>query len=208
MPGSKRSSRETGRSRPTSSRTTSAPTTGASSPCAACSAGTTPSTLLGDARWCAYATSVARAVDAQADAVLADWTVSYEGGPPFREVVADPDQAQEWLSMLVNDDINLARRVRERRDEGDVPVPEPAADRAAQLTGLALVTTALAPLLGDELATRLDGELDAAIAALEAGDLAGGQALADEVDKTLTTDVAGRLDVTVGFSDADGDGSS
>ena len=74
-------------------------------------------------------------------------------------------------------------------------------------SGLAAVTTALAPLFGEELAARLDGELDVAIAALEAGDLEGVQALADEVDKTLTTDVAGRLDVTVGFSDADGDGS-
>ena len=63
----------------------------------------------------------------------------------------------------------------------------------------------LEPLLGDDLAERLDDEIDAADEAFESGDLDEGRELAAEVEATLATEVAARLDVTIGFSDADGD---
>jgi predicted lipoprotein len=163
-------------------------------------------TVLGDERWCDYVSSVATVISGEAAGIAAAWSESYDGGPPFTEVVAG--NAQEWLSMLVNDDIFLVHATTGApRDDGDVPPADVAADRAAQLGGVAAVARALAPLLGDELATRLDGELAAAVAAFEAGDIEQGRTLATEAERTLSTDVVGRLDVTLGFSDADGDGS-
>ena len=78
-------------------------------------------------------------------------------------------------------------------------------DRAAQLGGVGEVYESLEPLLGDDLAERLDDEIDAAVEAFEAGNLDEGRQLAAEVEATLATEVAARLDVTIGFSDADGD---
>ncbi len=66
-------------------------------------------------------------------------------------------------------------------------------------------TTSWSPLLGDELAERLDDELEAAEEAFASGELDRGRELAAEVEATLATEVAARLDVTIGFSDADGD---
>lgn len=64
---------------------------------------------------------------------------------------------------------------------------------------------ALGPLLGDGLAGRLLSEIETTASAYEAGGLGEGRTLAKEVERTLAADVAGRLAVTIGFSDADGD---
>jgi predicted lipoprotein len=160
---------------------------------------------LGDEGWCDYIAAVAGAVAAESTALVDAWTVDAGDGEPFTDdIAADP---QEWLGMLVNENIQLVRMVAAGpRGDSEVPI-DLAADAAAELTGVARVVDALAPLLGDDLHTRLAGEVDDAIAAFEAGDVEEGRRLTGEVDKTMTTDVAGRLDVTIGFSDADGDGS-
>ncbi len=108
--------------------------------------------------------------------------------------------------MLVNGEVALAHRLTEEPDtEGDAPPVDVAADRVGQLAGLREVAVALGPLLGDELGARLLAEIDAAGSAYRAGDVAEGRTRAKEVERTLAADVAGRLGVTIGFSDADGD---
>lgn len=162
---------------------------------------------LADERWCDYATAVAGVITGAADDIVADWTGSFDGGPPFEDVVAG-SAAQTWLSMFVNDDIQLVRRAgAQSSSDGDVPPPDPAADGAAQLRGVAAVMTALGPLLGDDLDARLQGELDAAITAFDTGNVDAGRSLSADVDRTLTTEVAAQLGVVIGFSDADGDSS-
>ena len=162
--------------------------------------------LLDDERWCDYLTANAEVIRTESDLVIGDWTGSWEDGPAFADVVADSDETDTWLGMLVNDNVFLAHRLTESADdEGDAPPVDVAADRVVQLAGLREVATSLGPLLGDELETRLLGEIDAAAAAYEAGDVEAGRTLATEVERTMATDVAGRLGVTIGFSDADGD---
>jgi predicted lipoprotein len=162
--------------------------------------------LLGDERWCDYLTASAEVIRMEGDLVVGDWTESWEEGPAFVELVAEGDVAERWLGMLVNDNTFLAHRLSEAPDdEGDAPPIDVAADRLAQLAGLREVAVELGPLLGDELEARLLAEIDTAAAAYEAGDVEEGRALATEVERTLATDVAGRLGVTIGFSDADGD---
>ncbi len=48
-------------------------------------------------------------------------------------------------------------------------------------------------------------EIDDARAAYADGDVERGRELSQAVEATLATEVAARLDVTIGFSDADGD---
>ena len=80
--------------------------------------------------WCAYATSVAATIDEEATAIESAWSDGVDGEPPFAEVVADGDQAQEWLAMFVDDNIQLVRLLgRPIGDEGDVPSADPYRDR-------------------------------------------------------------------------------
>ena len=162
--------------------------------------------LLGDERWCDYLTANAEVIRTESDLVVGDWTESWEDGPAFVDLVADGDEAERWLEMLVNDNTFLAHRLTEAPDdEGDAPPADVAADRVAQLAGLREVAVELGPLLGDELEARLLAEIDAAAAAYDAGDVEEGRTLATEVERTLATEVAAKLGVTIGFSDADGD---
>jgi predicted lipoprotein len=162
--------------------------------------------LLDDERWCDFLRSSAAVIRDEAGFIVADWTESWDGGDAFADVVADETQADEWLGMLVNDSIFLAHELTEEpRDEGDVAPADVTADRAAQLGGIVDVYEALDPLLGEELSGRLGDELDAAEEAFAAGHLDRARELAAEVEATLATEVAARLDVTIGFSDADGD---
>ena len=162
--------------------------------------------LLGDERWCDYLRGNAEVITAEADLIVADWTESWDGGDAFAEVLADDAEADAWLEMLVNDSIFLVHKLTEEpRDEGDLPPLDVAADRAAQLDGVGEVYDVLEPLLGDDLSERLDDEIEAAEEAFAAGDLDAGRELAADVEATLATEVAARLDVTIGFSDADGD---
>ena len=162
--------------------------------------------LLGDQRWCDYLTANAEVIRTDGDLLVGDWTGSWDDGPAFVDAIAAADETDAWLGMLVNDNLALVHRLTEPVVvEGDAPPVNVAADRVAGLTGLRAVATSLRPLLGDGVGGRLLEEIDAATAALEAGDVEQGRAAAQEVERTLSTDVAGRLGVTIGFSDADGD---
>ena len=163
---------------------------------------------LADPDWCAYVTSVAATIDDEATAIESSWTEGVDGEPSFAEVIADGDEAQDWLAMFVDDNIQLVRLLgRPLGDEGDVPSADPFRDRDLQLGGVGEVFVALGPLIDDEVDAILVQQLDDASATLRTGDLDVAHERLEEVDKTLSTDVAGQLDVTVGFSDADGDGS-
>jgi len=159
---------------------------------------------LADPLWCDYAGSTAAVVSDESHLLLDDWTVSFDGGDPFVDILAD-DTSNTWLGMIVNDSINVVHQLTETPDDSDDVTGDVAADRAAQLAGFGDVVSAIGPLLGDDLAGRLEGEVEAARAAFADGDVDGGRALAAEVEATLATEVASRLGVTIGFSDADGD---
>lgn len=160
---------------------------------------------LEDERWCDYLDSTKTVVASEADVLLADWTESWDDGPPFVEVLADERVQAEWLSMFVNDNVNLANKLGVAPDERRDDEVDTAADRVAQLEGLAEFAAALGPLLGDDLAGRLDAEIEAARAAYADGDIDAGRQLSGEVEATMATEVAARLGVTIGFSDSDGD---
>lgn len=161
---------------------------------------------LGDERWCDYLESAAAVVAQEADLLVGDWAESWNDGPAFVDVLADTSQTEEWLGMLVNDNILLMHQLTEAPDErGDVAPGDAAADRVAGLAGIASVAGGLGPLLGSELSDRLDAEIDAARFAYADGDVDLGRERAEEVEATLATEVAARLGVTIGFSDADGD---
>jgi len=159
---------------------------------------------LGDQRWCDYVTATTEVVAAEAHLLLDDWTVSFAEGAPFVDVLAE-DAGNTWVGMIVNDSINVVHMLTEAPDDAPDGAANVASDRATQLDGLGEIVTAIGPLLGDELAGRLAGEVDAAQAAFTDGDVDGGRALTGEVEATLATEVASRLGVTIGFSDADGD---
>jgi len=159
---------------------------------------------LADPLWCDYAGSTAAVVSDESRLLLDDWTVSFDGGDPFVDVLA-ADTGNTWLGMLVNDSINVVHQLSEAPDDSTDVTGDVAPDRAAQFAGLGDVVTAIGPLLGDDLAGRLADEVEAAQAAFAAGDVEGGRAAAAEVEATLATEVASRLGVTIGFSDADGD---
>jgi predicted lipoprotein len=162
--------------------------------------------LLSDERWCDYLRGNADVIASEADLIVADWTESWDGGDAFEELLADDAESDAWLEMLVNDSIFLVHKLTEEpRDEGDLPPRAVTTDRFVQLDGVGDVYDALEPLLGDDLSERLDDEIEAAVEAFEARDLDEGRALTAEVEATLATEVAARLDVTIGFSDADGD---
>ncbi len=159
---------------------------------------------LGDQRWCDYVTSTAAVVATEAHLLLDDWTASFADGVPFVDVLAD-DAGNAWMGRIVNDSINVVHMLTEAPEDAVDVAADIASDRATQLAGLGEIVTAIGPLLGDELAGRVADEVDAAHAAFTDGDVAGGRTLAGEVEATLATEVASRLGVTIGFSDADGD---
>ena len=100
--------------------------------------------LLANPRWCAYANSVATTIEDEATAIEAAWTEGVDGEPPFAEVVTDGDQAQDWLAMFVDDDIQLVRLLgRPLGDEGDVAVPRPV-PRSASCSSVVSTTSSSA----------------------------------------------------------------
>lgn len=151
-----------------------------------------------DPKWCDYLVAVSEAAFEEANVVADTWAV-------LADQFSDDEAADSWLEMIVNDDINVVHKITEEpRDLGDAP-PDVAADRAAVLEGVMEVWTALGPMLGDDLAERLLAQIEAARDAYSTDDIELGRELSREVEATLATEVAAHLDVTIGFSDADGD---
>jgi predicted lipoprotein len=162
--------------------------------------------LLADERWCDYLRSSAEVIAAEAGLLVGDWTAAWDDGPAFADLIADDEQADSWLEMLVNDNIFLAHELTEEpADDGDVPAADVADDRAAQLLGMYEVAVALRPLLGDDVGERLGNEIESARATYASGDVEGGRSATALAEATLASEVVARLDITIGFSDADGD---
>ena len=191
---------------------------------------------LRDRRRCDYLVGLAVVIRDEAAAVRDAWVEAFEGGPPYRERMAAAE-GDEDLDVVVNDvlfqlkktefELSKALGLMGRADPGAL-VEGPAGLGVADLeTRLAAVRTALlgddevegvAALLEDDLAGRLEGELDdvdAAIAALE-------PPLRDELEqhperlrallratkalrRTVMTEVVSTLGVLVTFTDLDGD---
>lgn len=142
---------------------------------------------LGDPRRCGYAIGVAEVIANEGNLLLEDWTVSWEGGEPYREVFADADNGD--LDRVVNDslflleeiaDLELGRALGLVGSEVDIEAIEegPAGagvdDLRHRLMGLRLVLVGagepgagLSPLLGDDLSERLEAQLDAALGAVD-----------------------------------------
>ena len=167
--------------------------------------------LLGDPRWCAYAHQ--RRHD---DRRRGERHRRRHGRPVStasrRSPTSSPtrDEAQDWLSMFVDDNIQLVRLRRtadRRRGRRAVhrPVRGPRAPahrrRGRVRRHRRRCSTTTSTPRPRPAARSTPSE------ALRAGDARGRRRALDELDKTLSTDVAGQLDVTIGFSDADGDGS-
>ena len=165
--------------------------------------------LLADPRWCAYATSVATTIDDEATAIESAWTVGVDGEPPFADVVTDGDAGP-----------GLAGDVRRRRHPARPAARPPARRRGrravaptrsatATCSSVASTTSSSASPASSTTRSTPHSPSSSPTPARRcaAGDLDLAHERLEEVDKTLSTDVAGQLDVTVGFSDADGDGS-
>ena len=135
-----------------------------------------------------------------------------------------------FLLEIIDLELGTALGVMDGPADADAIVEGPAAlgvvDLEQRLSGLRAVligdgdAEGLGPLLGDELSDRLAAELaeaEAAVGALEpplrraavrsTDAVAAAKDAVKVVQVTVSTEVVGRLGVTVGFSDADGDSS-
>ena len=195
---------------------------------------------LGDPRRCGYLEGVTAVVADEAEIVAAGWTEDWDGAGPYREQFSAEDG--DGLDSVVNDALFLLEAVTdlelgpalgtmgsevrpEAIDEG--PAAAGVEDLIDRLDGVEAVLvgsdgsgSGLAPLLGDELASRLRDQLTAARAAAKAvapplrtaatessESVAAVRDAIKAVQITVATEVVGRLGVTIGFSDADGDSS-
>ena len=188
-------------------------------------------------RRCTYMIAVAQVIATEADLLLGDWTIGFEDGKPYNEQLADAGTTA--LDTLVNDSLFLLEDVADRelgaalglmgRDAAIGEILEGgaglgASDIEQHLLGLRTVLLGssgdggLAPLLSDDIASRLDNQLQIAEEAVRmidsplrtavANDPDAVHALRDavkEIQKTVATEVVSHLGVTIGFSDADGD---
>ena len=127
---------------------------------------------------CDYLVGVARVLYEEVRLLPSDWTESWEGGPPYREVFASPEEG--GLDRIVNDvlfllermtdvEIGTALGVMSREADLDAIVEGPAAlgvdDVLGRLAGIEVVlvgageTSGLSPLLGNALTDRLVEEV-------------------------------------------------
>jgi predicted lipoprotein len=195
-------------------------------------------TLTG--RRCEYLVSVATVIRDHSALLLTDWTVAFNESQRYRDLFAAPDNADRNLDMVVNTMLSLFRDMVDDElgralglmgdpnidalVEGDAGLG--VADLQARVTGIRAVLVGddaakgLAPLLGDDLTSRLRGQFAAADAALAAIDPPLRQAVAihrddvlsarsalQAIQVTVNTEVVSNLGITVGFGDVDGDGS-
>lgn len=200
---------------------------------------------LGGGRRCAYLTAIAQIVATESAAVTHGWVTDLDDNGPYLATFAEP--TEDGVGQVVNDALFLLNAMSDAElgkalgDTGKAPddsmLLEGAAglgvaDMVAHLDGLRSVliggavahsrgeadARGLAPLLSDDLVTRLDTAFDAATEALESIDGPLRAAIAErpasvsaargrlqEVQRLVATEVVSELGVTIGFSDADGD---
>lgn len=191
--------------------------------------------LAGDR--CEYLVGITTVMADEVSLLVDDWTVSHDGGASYADTLGVPDE--NGLDAVVNDSLFLLEAIADAELGTALGAMEGAADLDALgegegglattdirahltgLRGLYLGNTegpGLRPLLGDDLASQLESEFDAALdAASELDTPLTAQVAADpetvgaardaikEIQTTVATEVVARLGVTIGFSDADGD---
>lgn len=193
---------------------------------------------LGDPRRCRYLTGIAAVIVNEADLIVADWNTGDDEGP-YRELFADAERGD--LDAAVNDAVFLLQKITDQElglalglggaePDPDAAVEGPAGrgaqrlrDRLAGLRAMLVGTGSgrgFSPLLEEELAERLRGQLDDADRLLAAIEPPLRRALTDDPESvlaaraaigalrvTVATEVVSHLGVALGFSDADGDSS-
>ena len=136
---------------------------------------------LGDPRRCQYLQGVAQVIAEEAALLDADWTQSWEGDDPYRDIFADTNHGD--LDRVVNDTLFLLERITDLElgnalgvmsreadlhaiDEG--PAGAGVDDLNQRLIGIQAVliglgdeSAGLSPLLGDDLTNRLVGQFRA-----------------------------------------------
>ena len=187
---------------------------------------------LANPRYCEYLAAATQVVAAEAELLVSDWTTSFEGGPPYRTVLSNPDGS--GIDDIVNGAFNLLRKTSDmelrQAANGDLdavkegPLGLGVADITEHLNGIraVLIGTSgpmgLSQLLGDDITDRLVVRLDAADAAVSAITPPLRVAAADnpsslneayealkELQMTISTEAVSKLGVALGFSDTDGD---
>ena len=173
---------------------------------------------LGDPRRCQYLKGVAEVIAEEATLLAADWTQSWEGGDPYRDIFADSDHGD--LDRVVNDTLFLLERItdlelgialgvmsREADPNAIVEGPGGAGvdDLHQRLIGLQAVLiglgddpAGLSPLLGDDLTQRLVQQFRAAFDAVGAVRPPLRQAVADSPQTVIEArDAIKAIQITV-----------
>lgn len=190
-----------------------------------------------DPRRCEYLLALTDVIAVEGGRIVEDWTVDFDDAGPWAEGIAF--EADANLDALVNDavfmleaaaDAELGTALGEMDRDQDVeavlegPLGFGVDDLRGRMAGLHALfigspeAPGISGLLGDDLASRLGKQIEAAEAALAAIDGPLGVAIVDRpadvsaartaikaVQVTVSTEVVSRLGVTIGFSDADGD---
>jgi len=178
---------------------------------------------------CPYLLAVLEVVADEASTVDAAWTTGVEGAPPFRDAALGTGNDAMTPTKVIDAAINMQVSQLEATEKlltaakeagpGQPTGLPPAAmfQLAAQVRGMAAVDDSLADLLKPELAARLRtsfASIDSLLAdgAAEptegepAPELVAGLATAiADLRATIGTEVVSALDVTITFSDNDGD---
>lgn len=190
-----------------------------------------------DQRRCQYLTGITEVAATQAALLPDDWAISFEDGAAYREIFAEVDGggldatvngALFLLEAMGDAELGSALGAMENPPDPEAIVEGPSglasADLVAHLAGLRAVLVGdedqpgLAPLLDDELVSRLTEQLTAADKAVanlgsplraeiadDPTDANAARATIKAIQITMATELVAELGVTIGFSDADGD---
>ena len=165
---------------------------------------TDPATFPGPR--CAYATAVVDTIDGALAMVVDDW---YEASPSYvdraagraEDAISAQDNIDSWVNMSLS---TLESDLKLLADpESQAAAMDPTRQHLLTIQNLWDDDAAgLGSLASDEVEAKLSAELETAIAAADPAALS---TAVEAVRSTLGTEVVSALDVTVGFSENDGD---
>ena len=156
---------------------------------------------------CAYATAVVATIDDELAAVAQEW---FDSSPPYAEraagrgadAVATDETIDSWVNMSLS---TLESDLKLLADpETEAAGSNAAKHHAAMIQQIweGASDDGLGSLTSSDVDDKLRGELDAVA---NAADVAALTSAVEAVRSTLGTEVVSALDVTVGFSENDGD---
>lgn len=178
---------------------------------------------------CDYLEAVAAVIAEETSIVDAAWTEGVDGAAPFRdtatgegpEALSTTDVVDDLVNMQVSRLESSAKALIAASEvaTGESPDLSPAFSfrLAAYLDGVTAVYEAIEPLLDDELAGRVADGLAAVRLVLDGGSVTPSEPVPDsamiadlaaavtDLRSTIATEVVSALDVTITFSDNDGD---